>query len=82
MFRKMFEEHWQRQKRWDKYLGDGELVLRFAICIWVGFIFACVWVWPTNTFFFNSGLYADSDGRIYIGEKSWIVVYEHGKLVD
>ena len=78
----MFEEHWQRQKRLDKYLGDGKLVLQFAICLLIGGFLLCILFWPTNTVFFNRGIGADSDGRVYIGEKLWIGVYEKSERID
>ena len=82
MFRELFEEHWRRQKRLEKYLNDGKFVLRFAICMCIGAIMSWILFWPTNTVFYNRGIGADSDGRVYIGEKLWIGVYENGELVD
>lgn len=57
------------------------MIISLTILVLIGFVFACVWIYPTSTFFY-SGLAADSSGRIYIGERLWIGVYEDGKLVD
>lgn len=81
MFRKMFEEHWQRQKRWDKYLEDGKYVLQFAIYLLIGMALSWTLFWPTHSLVYR-GLSVDSAGRVYIGEQIWIGVYENGELVD
>ena len=81
MFSELFENHRRRQKRLEKYLEDGKYVLRFAIYLLIGTALSWILFWPTHSLTYR-GLSVDSVGRVYIGEKIWIGVYENGELVD
>lgn len=80
-FEKYIEESSWLLKRWDKYIGSGQF-LWVVLFVLIGVILSFPLIWPTNTVSFNKGMGADSDGRIYIGEKQWIGVYQNGELVD
>jgi len=60
---------------------SGRSIVSAVIFILIGFVFACIWIWPTNSFWYN-GMAVDSDGKLYIGERLWIGVYENGERID
>lgn len=73
------ERRREMESRWDPL--SGAVVLRIAATILIGCILCCICIWPTNTLEYDN-IAVDSTGRLYMGERLWIGVYEDGQRVD
>ena len=63
-----------------KTTAENEIV-QFVVFLMIGVILLGIHSWPTNTFRYK-GVAADGSGRVYLGEKIWIGVYENGEKVQ
>lgn len=55
-------------------------IVQFMVFLIIGVVLLCSYSWPTHSFDY-SGIAADTDGNVYVGEKRWIGVYKNNEKV-